>query len=317
MALTASDQRVLMQLAHLHSGSNALLTSHLYQILGISIMLLPKIYKASAVRKLDPTRETKSLLLYHHIRFLAREGLAILEVYVLPFFRAEQSNQQGNALGEKLRGAFWRILALYGKGGNRDSPRSAMDQAKSAYATAYKFAEKMPPTDALRLSTTLEYASILLLGNNHGASGETDRSTAKRIAKRAIREVYDSKQGLTDEEFAEASALVKSLAQVATNAAGETLVQKDSGIWQSEGQEQTSQAGKDQSDSTRRRSSILKTPDLFPAAAREKQLKDKEAKRRACERAEEILRTSASKSLHQVQTPLSSHSLGNHREATS
>ena len=75
MASSDVDQKFLGRLATSIGSSNVLLSSALYQILGLSVLLSRKLYRARKLRKLDTSRDTKSLALYQHIIWLSREGL--------------------------------------------------------------------------------------------------------------------------------------------------------------------------------------------------------------------------------------------------
>lgn len=74
MAISQIEEKILGKLARQTEASNPLLAANLYQILGLSILLSQKLYRAKKLRKLDTTRDTKSLQLYHQIIWLAREG---------------------------------------------------------------------------------------------------------------------------------------------------------------------------------------------------------------------------------------------------
>ena len=113
MATSDVDQKTLSKLASRFINVHPLLSSSLYQILGLSTTLARKLFRARKLRKLDPSRDTKSLSLYHHIIWLSREGLTILEVGVLPY---TQENQHGSAclvLATKLRASFFHIFCLF------------------------------------------------------------------------------------------------------------------------------------------------------------------------------------------------------------
>jgi hypothetical protein len=84
MASSEVDQKALGNFAAVMALENPLLSAMLYKVLGLSVMLSKKLLRARRLRRLDTTRETRSLQLYHHITWLSREGLIILEGYVLP-----------------------------------------------------------------------------------------------------------------------------------------------------------------------------------------------------------------------------------------
>ena len=67
MAISQIEEKILGKLAKQTETSNPLLAANLYQVLGLSILLSQKLYRAKKLRKLDTTRDTKSLQLYHQI----------------------------------------------------------------------------------------------------------------------------------------------------------------------------------------------------------------------------------------------------------
>ena len=83
----------------------------LFKVLGLSVILSEKLLRARKSRRLDPTRDTKSVRqLYHHILWLAREGLVIVEQYVLPMVG---SYIELRVLAYKLRASFYHIFVLF------------------------------------------------------------------------------------------------------------------------------------------------------------------------------------------------------------
>ena len=83
----------------------------LFKVLGLSVQLSKKLIRARRLRRLDTTRDTKSLQLYHHIIWLAREGLTILEEYVLPM--VDNAPFELRVLSYKLRASFYHIFVLF------------------------------------------------------------------------------------------------------------------------------------------------------------------------------------------------------------
>jgi hypothetical protein len=110
MASSEVDQKFLGQFAKNIANDNALLSSMLFKILGLSVVLSKQLIRARKLRKLDPTRATKSLNLYLHIIWLAREGLVIVEQYVLPMVA---SFSELKVLSYKLRASFYHIFVLF------------------------------------------------------------------------------------------------------------------------------------------------------------------------------------------------------------
>lgn len=113
MAASEIDQKLLGRLCKETAPSNALLSSALYQVLGISILLSRKLFRARKVRRLDTTRETKSLNLYHHIIWLSREGLSITEVYILPYCQDAILGPNCRVMAAKLRASFYHVFCLF------------------------------------------------------------------------------------------------------------------------------------------------------------------------------------------------------------
>jgi hypothetical protein len=110
MASPGVDQKYLGIFAKNVEDENPLLAAMLYKILGLSVILSRKLYRARRHRRLDPTRETTSLTLYHQIIWLSREGLSILEQWVLP--EIEQYTDL-KVLCLKLRASFYHAFVLF------------------------------------------------------------------------------------------------------------------------------------------------------------------------------------------------------------
>jgi len=295
MASSDVDQKFLGRLATSIGSSNVLLSSALYQILGLSVLLSRKLYRARKLRKLDTSRDTKSLALYQHIIWLSREGLNLLETYVI---RPTQDGQYGpecRVLVAKLRASFFHIFCLFhnqppvsqssiplfpssvslasnqannGRGANgtadgnsppsrkakqsklRDqipsitseasyitnpyaamggpvgtpspapppglavSPRIPQPSAfllplqdwlpytTAHFNTATTLAQQcLPGSHPLRLSVALEHSAFLW-------DCLHDHENARRLARRAIRDVYRAQEGMDDSEFEDAAELV-------------------------------------------------------------------------------------------------------------
>ncbi|KAI5369904.1 Putative 14-3-3 protein [Septoria linicola] len=134
MAVSQIEEKILGRLAKLTEPSNPLLSASLYQVLGLSILLSRKLYRARRLRRLDLTRNTKSLQLYHHIIWLAREGLSITEVYILPYCEDGENGPECRIMAAKLRASFYHVFCLFhnhppigqlnGRSGSSASPPS-------------------------------------------------------------------------------------------------------------------------------------------------------------------------------------------------
>ncbi|KAF2722632.1 14-3-3 protein, partial [Polychaeton citri CBS 116435] len=323
MAVSQLEEKILGRLARQTAPSSPLLSASLYQVLGLSILLSRRLYRARKLRKLDTTRETKSLQLYHHIVWLAREGLAITEAYILPHCQDGEEGPECRVMAAKLRASFYHVFCLYhnhppisqlsarsvgsestpsgilspraasqhsrqsprktppkitvaspdaprrpGNAALRDAipsitsetsyvtnpfdfgpsqtppppgppppiptdarrtptrppglapinisatqaaasfllpPLNFVPMAREHFETAQQLANSLlSAANALRLSVSLEHAAFLW---------DCDKShdRARRLARKTIKEVYKSPEGLDDDEFADASALVQNL----------------------------------------------------------------------------------------------------------
>ncbi|KAI1395727.1 14-3-3 protein [Hypoxylon fuscum] len=110
MASSEVDQKFLGRLAKAVEPNNALLASMLFKILGLSINVAGQLVKARKQRRLDTTRMTQSLELYFHIIWLSREGLVMLEQYVIPMVG---DYVELKVLAYKLRASFYHIFVLF------------------------------------------------------------------------------------------------------------------------------------------------------------------------------------------------------------
>ena len=111
MASSEVDQKFLGHFAKHTSLENPYLSSMLYKVLGLSVILSKKLLRARKLRRLDPTRDTRSVQqLYHHILWLSREGLVMIEQYILPMVG---HYVELKVLSYKLRGSFYHIFVLF------------------------------------------------------------------------------------------------------------------------------------------------------------------------------------------------------------
>lgn len=113
MANLDIEQKILGRLAKQTAASNYSLSSCLYQILGLWVLLSRKLFRARRLRRLDITRDTKSVALYHQIIWLAREGLSITEVYILPYCQDGDQGPACRVMAAKLRASFYHVFCLY------------------------------------------------------------------------------------------------------------------------------------------------------------------------------------------------------------
>lgn len=110
MASSVVDRKFLGTLAKEVEQENPLLSSTLFKILGLSDRLSGLLVTARKQRRLGPQKAAESQHLHHRILWLAREGLVMLEQYVLPM--VTNSNQL-KVLAYKLRASLYHIIVLF------------------------------------------------------------------------------------------------------------------------------------------------------------------------------------------------------------
>jgi hypothetical protein len=84
--------------------------SFLFRVLGLSVILAEKLLRARRAKKLDPIRDPKAKHLIRHILWLAREGLVMVEQYVLPMVG---NYVELKVLSYKLKASFYHIFVLF------------------------------------------------------------------------------------------------------------------------------------------------------------------------------------------------------------
>jgi hypothetical protein len=243
MASSEVDQKALGNFAAVMGLENPLLSTMLYKVLGVSVMLSKKLIRARKLRRLDTTRETRSLQLYHHIIWLSREGLLILEGYILPLV---DRSVELKVLAYKLRASFYHIFVLFH---NRPAcppsssppPRFKNDSIYGADSLSLDARKRppglplqpvkqqpsflLPPLDYTATATAcFNHASVLadkLLPGSHPLRLSVkleyaaylydclnDPVACRRLAKQAIADVYNAQEGMDDESFTDAAEIV-------------------------------------------------------------------------------------------------------------
>jgi len=110
MASSEVDMKFLGQFAQGVSIDHPMLAQNLFQICGNQVMLSEKVIRARKLRRLDTTRDTKSVDLYCRIIWYAREGLKLLEEYVLPMV---DNYVELKVLSYKLRASYYHLYVLF------------------------------------------------------------------------------------------------------------------------------------------------------------------------------------------------------------
>ncbi|TVY68665.1 hypothetical protein LSUE1_G010243 [Lachnellula suecica] len=110
MASSEVDMKFLATFAQNIQVDHSFLAKNLFQILGNLTMLSDKVIRARKLRRLDVTRDTKSVDLYCRIIWYAREGLKLLEEFVLPMVA---TFGELRVLSYKLRASYYHLYVLF------------------------------------------------------------------------------------------------------------------------------------------------------------------------------------------------------------
>lgn len=110
MASSEVDQKFLGKLAKAVENDNPLLASMLFKILGLSLNLSELLVAAKKQRRPDPAKSQRSLKRVLHILWLSREGLLMLQQYVIPMVG---KYVELKVVAYKLQASFFHIFALF------------------------------------------------------------------------------------------------------------------------------------------------------------------------------------------------------------
>ncbi|KAK4137905.1 14-3-3 protein [Trichocladium antarcticum] len=138
MASSEVDQKFLGKLAKTVEHDNPLLASVLFRILGLSINLSGQLLKARKNRRQDAAQVASWLDLAYHIVWLSREGLVLLQQYVLPMVG---NYVELKVLAYKLRASFYHIFVLF-----HNTPPVAHTAINTPESQATSTVPGLPPT---------------------------------------------------------------------------------------------------------------------------------------------------------------------------
>ncbi|KAK4238894.1 14-3-3 domain-containing protein [Achaetomium macrosporum] len=139
MASSEVDQKFLGKLAKAVENDNPLLASVLFRILGLSINLSAQLIKARKQRRHDGAQSAEALDLTCHIIWLSREGLVLLQQYVLPMVG---NYVELKVLAYKLRASFYHIFVLF----HNTPPVSTMSVVNTPEGQSTPSVPGLPPT---------------------------------------------------------------------------------------------------------------------------------------------------------------------------
>ncbi|CAH0024073.1 unnamed protein product [Clonostachys rhizophaga] len=110
MASSEVDQKFLGRLAEAVEHDNPLLSNMLFKILGLSLSLAKQLVAARKERRPDTQSSPNALRRILHILWLSREGLVMLDQYVVPMVG---NYVELKVLAYKLRASFNYIFVLF------------------------------------------------------------------------------------------------------------------------------------------------------------------------------------------------------------
>lgn len=216
MASYEVDQKFLGRLAKDVEHDNPLLGSVLFKLLGLSLGLSDQLVQARRRRRREPAPYTAhTVKLFCHVVWLSREGLVLLEQYVLPMAGASPVLR---VLASKLRASFYRIFVLFhpvvppppGFETAAISPPAAfllrpadyLPKAHECFREAARLADELLwGSHSLRLSVKAEYAAFLCESVGDGDAG-------RALAASAVDDVYEAGEGIDNDMFADSTDLV-------------------------------------------------------------------------------------------------------------
>ncbi|KAJ1329531.1 14-3-3 protein [Microdochium nivale] len=183
MASSEVDQKFLGRLARDVEPSNSLLSQMLFKLLGLSINLAGQLVKARKQRRLDTSKSTHSWELYFHIIWLSREGLVMLEQYVLPMVG---DHVELKVLAFKLRASFYHIFVLF-HNNPQVSPMGISTPEVNSVPTMGRLPDmikldKGKGVDRSGMSNSPGYANMSLEGGPVGPPPGFDLQDSERLA---------------------------------------------------------------------------------------------------------------------------------------
>ncbi|TQS38417.1 hypothetical protein Golomagni_01076 [Golovinomyces magnicellulatus] len=182
MAVSVVDKKYLGRFASKFQVEHPLLARSLFQILGIFTLLSQKLKIACHLRRYDTTQNPASLDLFTRITWYAREGLKILEEYIIPMVA---NFGEVKVLAYKLRASFYHAYVLYQnnpiiclKTGQKTRLR-AMKESSTLLTENGKSVEDRP-SDELSLPDSF-LPKLSLEEGNHKTDSETKCPSATDI----------------------------------------------------------------------------------------------------------------------------------------
>ncbi|KAG9942457.1 hypothetical protein KCU85_g9198, partial [Aureobasidium melanogenum] len=169
MALTQIDRKVLAHSINYYVSENKTVVENLRTVLGISVMLEEKLAYVHDLRVLNIDLGVKSLDPYRELIFLAKEGLALTEVFIAPYC-GESADAVYQVMALKLRASFHHIFCQY----HNTPPVRLLRQKKaeglSAFS-AYYIASRQDQDFDLAASPVPSVKSFVT--NPYAANGQT------------------------------------------------------------------------------------------------------------------------------------------------
>ncbi|RVX73143.1 hypothetical protein B0A52_02270 [Exophiala mesophila] len=179
MASSEVDQKFLGYFAKVITTDNNYLSSFLFRVLGLSVILAEKLLRARKAKKLDPVRDPRARHLIHHILWLAREGLIMVEQYVLPMVG---QHDELRVLSHKLVASFYHIFVLF----HNDPPvNNRINRSRSGSFSLFpdplspRLSKTSSRDPTVRSPSGRQRSPAISLGGPVGGTGAGNSATAR------------------------------------------------------------------------------------------------------------------------------------------
>jgi len=121
MAMTSLDQKLLSHLARSINKDNKVMGSDLHTLLGLSVQLAKRVRTLDQYTSSADISQQELLALRHHVLFLVKQGLHIVEARLLPFTSDGQFGAVLQVEVALLRACLYHVLSVHHNTSSSDS----------------------------------------------------------------------------------------------------------------------------------------------------------------------------------------------------
>jgi len=113
MAMTSLDRKLLSQIAHSINKDNKVMGSDLHTLLGLSVQLAKRVRTLDQYTSSVSIAQQELLAVRHHVLFLVKQGLQIVEARLLPFTSDGQFGAVLQVEVMLLRASLYHVLSVH------------------------------------------------------------------------------------------------------------------------------------------------------------------------------------------------------------